>query len=112
MSKDTAPKVREPAGFVVLDLSVKVATNAWTDFSDDNDFRNERAASDKTHFSAADQTHLGHVIGLRATDLIWSVLEGSGHRESLLGFLEGVKSRVDDRIREMDAADRDWKDPR
>lgn len=111
MSEDTAPDVREPAGFVVLDLSVKVATNAWTDFSDDNDFRNERAASDKTHFNAADPSHLGYVIGIHATDLVWSVLEGGGDRESLLGFLQGVKMRVDDRIREMDAAEMDWNDP-
>lgn len=111
MSEETAPKVKEPAGFVVLDLSVKVATNAWTDFSDDNDFRNERAAYDKTHFEAADQDHLGWVIGIRVTDLIWNVLEGNGDRESLLGFLKGVKSRVDDRIREIAAAERDWNDP-
>ena len=112
MSEDTAPTVREPAGFVVLDLSVKVATNAWTDFSDENDFRNERAASDKTHFEAADQSHLGHVIGIHVADLIWSVLERGGDSESLLGFLEGVKMRVDDRIREIAAAERDWYDPK
>lgn len=94
-------------GFVILELSVKVSSNAWTDFSDENDFKDERCVSSKRHFDAASPDHFGWVLGCEAARNFLEFLDDApGGRKVFLAFSEAVAHVIDEKVRELDAANR------